>query len=34
MMTASDDAEKRPIVVVVGESGGQTTVNVTYGEKK
>jgi hypothetical protein len=33
-MTASDDGEKRTLVLVISETGGSTTVNVTYAEKK
>jgi hypothetical protein len=34
MLAAGDEGDKRSIVLVVGTDGGQTTVNVTYGEKK
>jgi len=33
MMIATDDVAKRNLTVVVGESGGETTVNVTYAGK-
>ena len=34
MMIVTDQDNKRSLTVVVGESAGQTTVNVTYGQKK
>ena len=33
MFTAEDEASHRSLVVVVGRSGADTTVSVTYGSK-
>jgi hypothetical protein len=33
VLVATDDAHKRSLTIVIGESGGKTTVNLTYSEK-
>jgi hypothetical protein len=34
MIVASDETNERSLTIIIGESSGETTVNVTYGRKK